>query len=208
MKTGLKKAIVVVGVILSAAWSIPAMAATNQATDPGSGGVSLNASNVITITPQALSIVKEARLLNGTLLSSPINLPAGTKFYFVLYVDNTSDVVLSDARMIDNIATGAGNFTVDSATFQILNTVASPGIDMDAANLTAWAGSASWNGLTWNALTAAQDADQLDWNVSAANRVTIGQPGNGQLNIAVSGQANKVTNPHRSAFRFQATINP
>ena len=109
---------------------------------------------------------------------------------------------------VHSISTGAGNFTVDNTTFEILNTVASPGIDMTAANITAWAGSATWNGLTWNSLTVAQDADQLDWNVSVANQVTVGQPNNGQLDIAVSGEADKVANPHRAAFRFQVTLNP
>ena len=184
------------------------MAATNQATDPTGGGVSLSASNIVTINPQALSIVKEARLLNGTLLASPVNLPANTKFYFVLYVDNTTDVALSDVRIIDTISTGAGNFTVDPATFQILNTVAAPGIDMTAANIASWAGSATWNALTWNALTAGVDADQLDWNVTAANRVTIGQLANAALTVAASAELNKVTNPHRAAFRFAVTLNP
>jgi len=184
------------------------MAATNQATDPTGGGVTLSASNIVTINPQALSIVKEARLLNGTLLASPVNLPASTKFYFVLYVDNTTDIALNDVRIIDAIATGAGNFTVDAATFQILNTTAAPGIDMTAANIASWAGSATWNALTWNALTAGVDADQLDWNVTAANRVTIGQLANAALNVAASAQANKVANPRRAAFRFEVTLNP
>jgi hypothetical protein len=193
--------------ILSA-WATAVMAATNQATDPGGGGVSLSVSNTVTINPLALSIMKEARLLNGTLLASPVSLPANTKFYFVLYVDNTTDIALNDVRIIDTIATGAGNFTVDAASFQILNTVAAPGIDMTAANIASWGGSATWNALTWSALTAGVDADQLDWNVTAANRVTIGQLANAALNVAASGQANKVANPHRAAFRFAVTINP
>ena len=190
------------------AWGTAVMAATNTATDPGGGGVSLFSSNTVTIGSQALSIVKEARLLDGTLLASPVNLAANTKFYFVLYVDNTTDVALSDVRIIDTISTGAGNFTVDAATFQILNTVAAPGLDMTAANIASWAGSAAWNALTWNALTQGAGDDQLDWSVTAANRVTIGQVANAALNVVASGQANKIANPHRAAFRFQVTLNP
>lgn len=183
-----------------------AFAATNQATYPGSGGVTLSNSGVITITPLALSIIKEARLLDGTLLPSTVSLAAGTKFYFVIYVDNTTDVALSDARIIDVVASGAGNFTVDTGTFQILN-AAGPGLDMDAAvNLPAWNGSATWNGLTWNNLDPATGVgDQLDFT---GNQVSIGQPNNAALNIPASAQANKLANPHRAAFRFQVTLNP
>jgi hypothetical protein len=202
----IRMVIVMLAVVLTMAG--PVWAATNLATDPGGGGISLSTSNTVTVTASALSIVKEARLLDGTLLASPVNLPVNTKFYFVLYVDNTTDIALSDVRIIDTIATGAGNFTMDAATFEILNSVAAPGIDMTAGNITAWAGSATWNGLTWAALTAGVDADQLDWNVTAANRVTIGQVANAVLNVSASAEANKVTNPHRAAFRFQVTLNP
>ena len=210
MKKTLKTIAVIVSVLLvSAVWTLTAHAGTNQATDPGGGGVSLGPSNTVTVNSQTLNIVKEARLLDGTLLASPVNLPSGAKFYFVLYIDNTADIALSDVRIIDAIDTGA--FTMDATTFEILNSVASPGLDMTAANLTAWttagSGAGTWNGLTWNSLTVGQDADQLDWSVSVANRITIGQPGNAALNVAVSGEANKVTNPHRAAFRFQVTLN-
>jgi len=194
--------------LIISAWGTAVMAATNLATDPGGGGVSLSGSNTVTINPLALSIVKEARLLDGTLLTSPVSLPVNTKFYFVLYVDNTTDIALNDVRIIDTISTGAGNFTVDPATFQVLNTVAAPGIDMTAANIASWAGIATWNALTWNALSAGVDADQLDWNVTAANRVTIGQVANAALNVTASAQLNKVANPHRAAFRFAVTLNP
>ena len=181
-------------------------AATNQATDPGGGGVSLSSSGTITINAATLSIGKEARDLDGNDLGATATIPSGVQFYFVLYVDNTTSVDLSDVRFIDAIDTGA--FTVDTASFQILNTVASPGIEMTAANDTAWAGSATWNGLTWNALTAAVDADQLDWNASTANQVTVGLGGgNGQLDIVKSTQPDPSTDPRRVAVRFKVTMN-
>ena len=181
-------------------------AATNQATDPGGGGVSLSSSGTITINAATLSIGKEARDLDGNDLGATATIPSGVQFYFVLYVDNTTSVDLSDVRFIDAIDTGA--FTVDTASFQILNTVASPGIEMTASNDTAWAGSATWNGLTWNALTAAVDADQLDWNASTANQVTVGLGGgNGQLDIVKSTQPDPSTDPRRVAVRFKVTMN-
>jgi len=207
-----KRSLVLMAVL---AWVVagagPVLAGTNQAADPGGGGVSLVSSATITVTPLALSIQKEARLIDGTLLSPSVALPANTKFFFVLYVDNPTDITLSDVRIIDNIVSaGSGSFTVDTGSFEILNSVALPGIDMDAASLADWAGTATWNGLLWSTLTPGQDGDQLDWNVSAANRVTVGYTGtaNAPLNVAVSGQANKVANPHRVAVRFQVTLNP
>lgn len=192
-------------------WGMHAMAATNQATDPGGGGVTLSSSATITINPATLSIVKEARDLNGNVLGATVSMASGTQFYFVLYVDNTTDLDLSDVRLIDAVDTSGTGFTVDNTSFQILNTVGSPGIEMTAGNDTAWTaagtGGGTWNGLTWNSLTAAVDADQLDWNVTVANRVTIGNVGgNGQLNIVKSTQANKTTDPRRVAFRFKVTL--
>lgn len=181
-------------------------AATNQATDPGGGGVSLTASNTVTVNAAALAISKEMRDLSGNDLGATATIPSGTKFYFVLYVDNTTSIDLTDVRFIDSIDTGA--FTVDTTSFEILNTVASPGIEMTAANDTAWAGNATWLGLTWNALTAAVDADQLDWNVTTVGDVTVGVGGgNASLNIAKSTQADKAADPRRAAIRFQVTMN-
>lgn len=212
MRTKLNLVAIVVSVMLvTMAWTLPVLAGTNQATDPGSGGVTLSSSATITVNPAALSIVKQARDLNGNILPSPATVAGGTQIYFVLYVDNTTNVTLNDARIIDTIATGAGNFTVDPASFEILNTVASPGLQMTAANSTQWtmsgSGAGTWNGFTWSTLTPAQSAaDQLDWNVSAANRVTIGQPINAALNVAISSVP--ATEPFRAAIRFRVTVNP
>ncbi len=187
-----------------------AFAATNQATYPGGGGVSLTNSGVITINAAALGITKEARNLNGNNLGASASIPSGMQFYFVLYVDNSSSVDISDVRFIDAIDTGA--FTVVPTSFEILNTVASPGIEMTAGNDTAWTtagtGGGTWNGLTWNAMTAAVDADQLNWNVSTANQVTVGLGGgNAVLNIVKSTQADPVVDPRRVAVRFRVTMN-
>ncbi len=187
-----------------------AFAATNQATDPGGGGVSLSSSGVITINAAALAIIKEARGLNGNNLGATAIIPSGQKFYFVLYVDNTSSVDITDVRFIDLIDTAA--FTVDTASFEILNTVAAPGIEMVAANDTAWTtsgtGPGTWNGLAWNTLTIANDGDQLDWSVSTSNQVTVGVGGgNSTLDIIKSTQADPTADPRRAAIRFQVTMN-
>ena len=108
--------------------------------------------------------------------------------------------------MVDLIDTVA--FNVDTTSFQVLNN-AGTGIQMTAGNTAAWAGSATWNALTWNAQTAVTAGDDyLDYNVNVANRVTIGNLGgvpNVQLNVPVSGVP--ATEPYRTAFRFKATLN-
>jgi hypothetical protein len=185
-------------------WGHVAMAATNQADGSNTTNFTLTDSNTVTVTASATAIVKEARSLNGALMANP-TLAAGTKFYFVLYVDNNTNAILSDIRIIDSIS----GFTVDTTTFEILNTTAAPGIQMTAANTASWAasgtGAGTWNGLTWNALTVGQADDQMDWNVTTVGDVTIGLPNNTQLDAALSGTP--ATEPHRVAIRFQVTLN-
>jgi hypothetical protein len=203
--------IIVIGFLLATCFS--ALAADNTAVDGGSPNFTLTDSNTVSVTAAAISIVKEARDLSGNILGASTTVPAGSNIYFVLYVDNPTNAVLSDLRMIDAIVTGAGGFTVNNTSFEILNTVASPGIQMTAANITAWStagtGAGTWNGLTWNALTAAQGDDQLDWNLTAANQVTVGNvgaSGNTALDVAVSGSP--ASEPYRAAVRFVVTVNP
>lgn len=208
MKNTWKSLLVAIAMVLAVSLTVnPVMAATNQATDPGGGATTLGVSNIVTITSLALSLVKEARLLDGTLLGASTSMAAGTKFYFVIYVDNTTGAPLSDVRIVDLVATGATNFTVDNTTFEVLNN-AGLGIDMNVANDTAWAGTAAWLGLTWDAQTVGAGDDYLDWAVTTPLTVTIGQAANVQLDVPVSGEADPVADPRRVAFRFQATINP
>lgn len=101
--------------------SAAAMAATNQATDPGGGGVGLTNSGNVTINSAALQIVKQVYdSANNCLASIPadatcngsatsVTVPANTTLRFLIYVKNTTDVALSDVRMqdlLDDTATG------------------------------------------------------------------------------------------------------
>lgn len=98
-----------------------ALAATNQATDPGGGGVGLTNSGNVTINSAALQIVKQVYdSANNCLASIPadatcngsatsVTVPANTTLRFLIYVKNTTDVALSDVRMqdlLDDTATG------------------------------------------------------------------------------------------------------
>jgi hypothetical protein len=211
MKTTWKDLLVAIGVVFGVLLMInPVMAATNQADDPGGGVTSLGISNTVTITSlAALALVKEARLLDGTVLGASTNIAAGTTVYFVIYVDNTSGIPLVDTRIIDDIDTAAGGFTPVAGTFAILNNVGT-GIDMSAANIINWTTPANWLLLTWDLQdeTLAGAGDYLDYGQTAGDRVTIGAAANDQLDVPISLEAVPATNPHRTAFRFQATINP
>ena len=81
--------------------ALSAYAATNVATDPGGGVTTLNSSNVITINSRQVNLVKEARNLVGDILPDSMSLAAGTRFYFVLYLDNTT-VGAQKLELVDN----------------------------------------------------------------------------------------------------------
>jgi len=80
----------------------PAMAADNQ----GTGNVadvpgSLNSSNIFSLIPTSMSLNKMAFLNNGTQLTSGDTLPRGTEVKFVIYIDNTTAVGMSDVSIQD-----------------------------------------------------------------------------------------------------------
>jgi hypothetical protein len=100
---------------------VAAMAATNQATDPGGGGVGLTNSGNVTINSSALQLVKQVYdASNNCLASIPadatcnssatsVTVPANTTLKFLIYVKNPTDVALSDVRfqdLLDDTATG------------------------------------------------------------------------------------------------------
>lgn len=196
--------------LVVAGMALSSYAATNVATDPGGGVTILNSSNVITINSLELAIVKNARHLDGTLLADSAVVPAGTKIYFVIYIDNPTDTDVTDISIFDTVVLGPGGFAVVDNTFEILNE-AGPGIDMNAANDTAWAGTSSWNSLNWSPQTDTGSDDYLDWNVTTPDTLTVGSAGavaNRQLDVPISGDVDKLVNPRRVAVRFQVTMNP
>ncbi len=95
-------AFVAVAILLSG----PAMAADNT----GTGNVadvpgSLNASNIFSLIPTSMSLNKMAFLTNGTQLTTGDNLPRGTVVEFVIYIDNTTAVGMSDVSIQDVLDT-------------------------------------------------------------------------------------------------------
>lgn len=125
------KTILAVPLILIVSGSVAAHAATNQATDPGGGGVSLVASGSVTVNSSTLQLVKQVWDSAGSncLASAPadatcngsatsITVPAGTTLKFLLYVKNASDVSLSDVRFQDLLDDAASGFTYTASSIR------------------------------------------------------------------------------------------
>ena len=101
----------------------PTWAATNQATDPGGGGISLTGSGPVTVNSSALQLVKQVWSTAGACLaSSPTDttcnggattttVAAGTQLKFVIFVKNTTVFALSDVRFQDVLDTSGTGFT-------------------------------------------------------------------------------------------------
>lgn len=101
----------------------PTWAATNQATDPGGGSISLTSSGLVTVNSSALQLVKQVWSTTGTCLaSSPTDttcnggtttatVAAGTQLKFVIFVKNNTAFALSDVRFQDVLDTSGTGFT-------------------------------------------------------------------------------------------------
>lgn len=137
-----------------------------------------------------LALIKQARDLSGTVLSSGSNVSPGQEIYFVLYVDNTSDVAAP--IQISDILNESEFTYVDNS----LEITTIPSGSNDAA---IWA--STWSSLT-DALGGPDDtASAVDTGGGAEkDRITAGD---------VPGQANQVlTVPAGQirAIRFRVTV--
>lgn len=186
-----------------------ARAATNQATDPGGGGVSLTNSGNVTVNSAALQLVKQVYdSANNCMASIPadatcngsatsVTVPANTTLKFLIYVKNTTDVALSNVRfqdLLDDTATGF-SYIVGSI-FRTANDGTAP-----ADNAT--------NAVILAAVTVAETdavggpdgfASITDSNAgNGLDKLTVGAVA-GQANLSLSFQAHKTF-----AVLFQAT---
>ncbi len=100
--------------IATVAGTLSAQAATNEATDPGGGGVTLTDSGTVTVTAAQLVLVKQVWDAAGAncLASIPAQaacntsattalVPAGSTVTFLIYVANIADVAVTDVRFQD-----------------------------------------------------------------------------------------------------------
>jgi uncharacterized repeat protein (TIGR01451 family) len=190
----LLKVVIVTGMVFMAcAWVSPAFSATNQATDPGGGGVALTASGAVTVNSTALQLVKQVWTTAGACLaSSPadaacngsattVTVAAGTQLKFVIFVRNATTLALSDVRFQDTLDITPTGFTyvagtlkydgnqLDTATLaQIYAAVDAGTVETDAVD----AGAGNYASITGGSnITAGAVVGQVNATLSvAANR--------------------------------------
>lgn len=160
----------------------------NNGTLTGGDGIGASA---ITLNSVNLGLVKQARNLAGTVLATGSDVASGNEIYFVLYVDNPTDVTALNIQLRDQL--DESQFTYIAGT---LETADLPSGSGDAA---IWAGG-------WSSLSDNQDADigsAVDSAPTDGNRdlITIGaeptQP-NAQLDISAD---------RLRAVRFRVRVN-
>lgn len=131
MKTNMRQMAAALAVTLVAAGA-PAWGATNTATDPGGGGITLTSSGAVTVnaTASALQLVKQVYDTSGNCLASQpadatcnssatsITVPVGMSLKFLVFVKNTSDIALTDIRFQDVLDTSATGFTYVAASIK------------------------------------------------------------------------------------------
>jgi len=210
MKSNVKRYVMALGLAcMLLAPGTAVMAATNQATDPGGGGVTLTGSGIVTVTANALQLVKQVYSAAGACLaSSPadvncnssaisVTVPSGTLLKFVIFARNTSDLALADLRiqdLLDDTAGVAGGFTYSPGTIKVNNT------QSDVATLANIYTAVNAGTVQTDAVGGPDDFASMNTAVSP-DRLTIGAV-TGQANNAVSAAAHSTY-----AILFQATKN-
>jgi hypothetical protein len=178
--------------LLILGWPGASFSATNEAVDPGGGGLLLAPSGSVTVASTEAELIKQSRDLAGAVLPDGTNVSSGQVIYFVIYVDNGTVAAASDIRITDLI-----NETQFTYILNTLETTVVPAGSNDAA---IWAG--AWALLT-DAVGGPDDIASFTDTAAPAglDRLTVG---------AVTGQVNQTLDiPGGSlrAVRFRVTVN-
>lgn len=178
-------------------------AATNQATDPGGGSISLTGSGAVTVNSTALQLVKQVWSMAGACLaSSPtdatcngglttVTVAAGTPLRFVIFVRNNTSFALTDVRFQDVLDVTGTGFTYAAASMKYDTSLADTATS--AQIYTALQASI----LTQTDAVGAPD----DYASIVAGNLTAGAVA-GQVNVVLPVAANTTF-----ALQFQATKN-
>ena len=133
MNARIKHVITLAVMIVGSAPINMAQAATNQATDPGGGGVSLTASGNVTVNANGLQLVKQVYDTGGNCLASApadatcnssatsVTVPTGTALKFMIFVRNATDVAIADVRFQDVLDESGTGFTYSAGTIKYSN---------------------------------------------------------------------------------------
>jgi uncharacterized repeat protein (TIGR01451 family) len=93
---------IVAALLVASVMVVPVFAADNQATGDINGvDGDLTDSNLFTINSATLALVKTAFLTSGTELSSGAVVARGTTVRFLIYIDNTTSVPVSNVSLED-----------------------------------------------------------------------------------------------------------
>ncbi len=185
----LTSAVLILALVLG--WSCAAFAATNEAIDPGGGGLSLVPSGPVTVNSVQLALNKQARDLTGVVLPGGSNVTPGQQIYFVLYIDNVTGHQASDIRLNDLL--NESEFTYIPNSMEI---TAVPSGSGDAA---IWAG--VWTPLTDVVGLPDDSASITDSGGPAGlDKMTVGAE-TGQVNQTLNIPGNVL-----QAIRFRVTV--
>ncbi len=165
--------------------------ASNTA-DPSGGGVSLVSSGPLVVNGVQLALVKQARDLAGTVLTTGANVTPGQTIYFVLFVDNTTAVPANDIQITDQLDESAFAYAPNSIETTVVPT--------GSGNAAIWAG--AWSSAT-DPVGAPDDSASItdSGGLAGPDRLTVG---------SVAGQANQTLNISGNtlrAVRFRVTVN-
>lgn len=199
MKTKLRVNESIVGMVLAAVMLFAAgtaSAATNTATDAGGGGVSLTASPAVTVLSTQLTLVKAVYSGNTCLASSDsdaacgggnsTNVPTGTLLTFVIYVDNSTGLALTDVRFLDSIRDVTAG--PDYFEFQPDTYAAGQGIRYATAvsgSTKAAIKTALGSGTILTNTVSGADIAGID-TAASPDLLSVGQPGNAALGVAAT----------------------
>jgi hypothetical protein len=184
-------------------WFVSGPAGVHAATNSATGGINgINNGTLIggdgtgaaqiEINSARLALVKEARDLAGTVLSDGANVAPNQEIYFVLYVDNITDV-LADSFTIED--------AIDETQFTYIpNSLETTNVASGSDAVGRWAG-------IWTALTDAIGGPDDEASIGD----TGGPAGPDHLAVGeVSGQVNlplQIPAQTQWAIRFRVTVN-
>jgi uncharacterized repeat protein (TIGR01451 family) len=181
--------------VLVVGWPGATFAAQNTAIDPGGGGISLLPSGPVTVNAAQFALVKQARdPSTGAVIPDGSNVIPGQTLTFVLFVDNTTPVTITDIRITDII--NEAEFTY------IPNSIETRTVGAGASDVVIWGVPADWLPLT-DSVGGPDDLASITDSVAPAgpDRLTVG---------AVPAQANQTLDIPGStirAIRFRVTVN-
>ncbi len=191
MAVGISKVSLVIALSLITFRPANLHAATNSVGNVAGGSVTLTGSGNVTVNTSTLQLVKQVWTTGGSCMASmpadascnssatSVLVPSGTALKFLIYVQNTTDLALSDLRFQDLLDDAAGGFTYVANSIKRTQTGGSEPVDTDSA-ATIFSNADSGSALSDTISNA--DVAGIDTSASPDN-LTVGATGNATLSI-------------------------